>query len=111
MIEIFLIFDILIAVDEDLRKIIIETHELAKDNNVMLKKIRGNQRRDAFFRAVRWIVVIGISVASYYLIQPYLTYVTALSSSAKEGASSLQGLMPASGNFQDLVKQYQELSQ
>ncbi len=54
------------------KKLLEETFELVKDNNVMLHKIRSAQKWASFMRIVYWLVIIGISIGAFYVLQPYV---------------------------------------
>ena len=49
-----------------------KTYVLSQENNEMLKKIKGSQKMSNIMRWVYWIVIIVLSVASFWLIQPYI---------------------------------------
>ena len=54
------------------RQLLQETHELAQENNKILKGIRRSNRWASFFRTLYWVLVIGISVGAFYYVQPYV---------------------------------------
>ena len=51
--------------DADERKILLE-------NNQMLHKLLRAQHWATAWSVLRWVIIIGISIASYYYLQPYL---------------------------------------
>ena len=48
----------------------------SEENNIILKKMRSANRWATFFRFTYWLIIIGISVGSYYYIQPYVNTLT-----------------------------------
>jgi len=59
---------------------------LAEENNAILRQIRGSQKTAKMFRAIYWVVIIALTVGSYYAAKPYLDTVM--------GAyANVQGLM------------------
>ena len=54
------------------REMLEKTYALSQENNEMLKKIKGSQKMSNIMRWVYWIVVIVLSVGSFWLIQPYI---------------------------------------
>ncbi|PIQ91919.1 MAG: hypothetical protein COV70_01670 [Parcubacteria group bacterium CG11_big_fil_rev_8_21_14_0_20_39_22] len=58
--------------DQEERELLRRTAKLAQENNQMLKKMR----RSAFFGKLLhlfyWVVIIGLSVAVYYYVEPYV---------------------------------------
>ncbi len=61
--------------DPELAKILKETWRLSKENNEMLHKVRGVQKRDALFGFLKWLFIIGLGVGSFYFLQPYIDLV------------------------------------
>lgn len=49
-----------------------EMYRMVKENNQMLYRIRRAARWGIIFRIFYWMVIIGLSVGTYYYIQPYL---------------------------------------
>ena len=78
------------------RSLLERTHKLAEENNEILRKMRRMNRISGVFRAIYWIVIIGVSVGAYYLIQPYVDSTMKLYNDAK---SSLQGQMTTMQNI------------
>ncbi len=54
------------------------------DTNKMLHGMRRNQRWHSFMALLWWAVIIGASVWSYYLIQPYIAQATAAYGNTKD---------------------------
>ncbi len=54
------------------REILRRVAMLTEENNALLKKTLRRGRIGTAFRFLYWLVIIGISVASYYYIQPYV---------------------------------------
>jgi len=55
------------------KDLLLRTFEYARENNVMLKKMRSSRRWGGFFRFIYWIAIIIGSVWLYYFIEPYLS--------------------------------------
>ena len=77
--------------DPELRKLLLETHELAKENNELLHRVRAVQKRAAVWRAFKIFILVGLAFGSFYFIEPYLARIMDLYSSA--------GGQLKSGNF------------
>ncbi len=58
--------------DEESKKLIEETLELAKDNNEMLHSMRRSMRIARIMSILYWIIIIGSAIGVYYYIQPYV---------------------------------------
>jgi hypothetical protein len=58
--------------DPESKKLLEDTFKLAKDNNVILRKIRRRQKWSSFMQVIYWLIIIGISVGAFYLLQPYV---------------------------------------
>lgn len=50
-----------------------EIKNLAAENNRILRKLLGYQRRRFFWFVLQWVVIIGITLGSFYYLEPYLT--------------------------------------
>ena len=46
--------------------------ELAEDSNRILHQMRRANRWANFFTFIKWLVIIALSLGSYYYIEPYL---------------------------------------
>ena len=86
--------------EENLKQIL----ELTQDNNKMLHKIRNVQKREAIFRAVKLLVIIGVSVASFYYVEPYLNKMLGLVSSVTGMEQKLNSSSLNIGSLQDILK-------
>ena len=86
--------------DGDLKQIL----ELTQDNNKMLHKIRNVQKREAIFRAIKLLVIIGFSVASFYYVEPYLNKMLGLLSSVSGIEQKLNSSSLNIGSLQDILK-------
>jgi len=53
------------------RSLLEETHELAEENNKLLRAMKRSQRFASIMRVIYWVVIIGLSIGAYYYIQPY----------------------------------------
>lgn len=76
--------------DEKEKKLLEQTYELAKENNVMLQKIRGYQKRALMFRVVYWVIIVAFAYGAYFYIEPYVQKFISLYSS---GNQSLQNFV------------------
>lgn len=81
------------------RDLLVKTHELAEENNKMLRSLRNAQRWDRVIKYGYWVVIIGLSFGAYYFIQPYMESL---------GVGSLmrspQGDTQKVSQFQELLK-------
>ena len=68
----------MLFMDPESKKLLQDTLALTEENNKMLHKIRGIQRRGAIWQALKWIIIIGIAFGSFYFIEPYLNKVMEL---------------------------------
>ena len=80
------------------KKLLKETFELAKENNKLLRKVRGVQRWQAFWSVFRVIIIMGIALGALYYLEPYMEKIITLFnqvSGMKQSldASSLGGIL------------------
>ncbi len=67
--------------DQEIREIRAELKQigdLSKDNNAMLHGIQRRAQLSMVFSALRWIVIIGLTVGAYYSLLPYLKELTSV---------------------------------
>ena len=50
-----------------------ELLELTRENNKILRKMRRAQKIASYVRAFYWLVIIGVTVGSFYFLQPYVS--------------------------------------
>ena len=46
--------------------------KLTEENNMLLIQMRRSARIGTFFRAVYWLIIIGLSIGAFYFVQPYI---------------------------------------
>ncbi len=78
-----------------------ETLALAKENNKMLHKVRNVQKWAAFWRVLKLLIVVGLTLGSFYYIEPYLNKMLDLYNSISNTQQKLNG---GANNIQDLIK-------
>ncbi len=78
--------------DPESKQLLEKTFALAEENNKMLHSMRSAQKRAAFMRFVYWLIIIGITVASYYLMQPYVAKLQELVKSSQSSINQLKNL-------------------
>ncbi|MEI6396598.1 MAG: hypothetical protein WCO48_00785 [Candidatus Taylorbacteria bacterium] len=54
------------------RSLLTQTHKLAEENNSILRSLRRSRRISTLLSIFYWVVIIAISVGSYYFIEPYM---------------------------------------
>ncbi|MDE2172705.1 MAG: hypothetical protein KGJ33_02060 [Patescibacteria group bacterium] len=52
--------------------LLMRTHELAQENNAILRKMRRASLWTTIFRVIYWLILAGVGVGTYYVLQPYL---------------------------------------
>ncbi len=76
--------------DQELEKMIRETVRLSRENNEMLRKMRGAQKRAAFWRFLKFLIYIALLVATYRFIMPYVNELRASYESARSSLDEIQ---------------------
>jgi hypothetical protein len=67
--------------DPETKKLLDETLELARENNKLLQKIHGVQKRAIWWSILKAVVVIGIAFGSFYFLEPYVARIESVYSS------------------------------
>lgn len=58
--------------DENEKELLERTYELTKDTNDKVSRLYRSYRWGRAFKIFYWLVIIGLSVGAYWLIQPYI---------------------------------------
>ncbi|MEI8270763.1 MAG: hypothetical protein WCG45_05325 [bacterium] len=61
--------------DPESKKLLEDTYQLTKDNNVILHKVRSIQKWQAFWSTLRIIILIGVTLGAAYYLEPYVAKV------------------------------------
>jgi len=94
-------YDKIQFMDQESKQLLQNTLVLAEENNKMLHKIRGVQKRGTLWQVLKLIVIIGIALGSFYYIEPYLNKIIDL-------YNSVSGMQQQINNspIQDLLKKF-----
>jgi hypothetical protein len=60
-------------VEPEERQLLERIAHLTKENNLLLQKMRQGVVLNRYVRVLYWIIIIGLSIWGYYLIQPYIS--------------------------------------
>ena len=80
--------------DPEIKKLLYETHELAEENNKMLRKVRGVQKRQAFLSFLHWFLIIGVAIGAFYFLQPYISKVRAFFGDVSSAVEKVKDIAP-----------------
>ncbi|MBK5215197.1 MAG: hypothetical protein JJE53_00080 [Candidatus Pacebacteria bacterium] len=64
--------------DQETKQLLEENLKLSKENNEMLNSLIRSKKQNAIFKAVYWVIIILITIGSYYFIKPYISSLTSL---------------------------------
>ncbi len=76
--------------DPDTQKMLRETLRLSRDNNEMLHKMRGAQKRAAFWRFIKMLFSLSLLILAYYYLAPYVQSVKESYDSVRASISDIQ---------------------
>lgn len=68
----FNILAILVGMNPEERSLLQRTYELVEENNKILTTLRRASRVGIAIKVFYWVVIIGLSLGSFYFIQPYI---------------------------------------
>ena len=89
--------------DPETKKLLEETHALAKDNHKMLRSIRRGQWMSLMSTIVIWVAVLALPLYLYrQYLQPLIEQVSDTSGVATSTTSTLLGI-PSFPNIQNLI--------
>jgi len=88
----------MLSMDPESKQLLQNTLALAEENNKMLHKVRGVQRRGIVWQVLKYLLILGIAFGSFYYIEPYLNKIMNFYNSVagieqKIDSSPLQGLL------------------
>ncbi len=84
-----------------------KTLTVVEENNKMLHKIRGVQKRETFWRVLKLFIIIGITFGSFYFIEPYLNKIINLYSSISGIQQDTQNIKNVPSNsLKNLLKKF-----
>ncbi len=90
------------------KELLERTYKLVEENNSILISIRRGNRISTAMRVIYWLVILGFSFGAYYLIQPYLNFLTGITGIGNDKVQSIQGIPGSLSSFQnglqDLLK-------
>ncbi len=70
--------------EPEIKHLLEENLALAKENNKMLKRLRGGQKWSSLGRLVHWILIIVATVWAYYYFSSYIEWFNKLKESLPE---------------------------
>jgi len=89
--------------DPESKKLLEETFALAQENNKMLHRVRSVQKWATFWSGVKIFLIIGITLGSFYFLEPYINKIGDLYNSI---SGTTQNVDNNSSSFQDLLKKF-----
>lgn len=96
--------------NEEEKALLIETAELARKNNKILRGMQREANVGKLFHSLKWLVIIAVTVWSYFLIQPYLKQIQSIYTSvqgAQQSVTDLQGKMQIdTSQFENFLKSF-----
>jgi hypothetical protein len=82
-----------------------ELTAIVEENQQMIKSMYRRAQIASYFVAIKWIVIIGLTVGSLYFIQPYLeTLMKIYGSFGSSNPAQMMGQNSGGGSILDLIK-------
>lgn len=88
-----------------------EILELTKENNRMIRALRGAQKRAAAFRLLYWLVIIGLlAFGAFYYVQPYLEQIMGVYAGAQSSIDAIQNATSSvqNGDWKSILDSYKQ---
>lgn len=92
--------------DPESKQLLQNTLVLTEENNKLLHKIRGVQKRETFWNVFKMIIIIGIAFGSFYYIEPYLNKIMDLYNSISGVKQNIEDVSNKASSFKDLLKKF-----
>lgn len=74
------------------RQLLQETYRLSQENNKMLSTMHRAMMWGRVWRALYWVVIIGLTVGAFYFIEPYLQTLLDTYGALQSNAGDIQNL-------------------
>jgi hypothetical protein len=75
------------------------TARLAEENNKILRSLQRSKRWGTIIHIIYWVIIIGLSVGSYFAIQPLLNTIPALLGATQSNPSLANDLLQQLQSF------------
>ena len=86
------------------RQILIQTHRMVEENNALLRKMRRAALLGQVFHVLYWVVIIGLSVGAYYVVQPYVDQIRGIYSGVQTDVGAVKNVAKELGNLGGIFK-------
>jgi len=83
----------MLLMDPESKQLLQNTLALAEENNKLLHKIRGVQKRETIWNVLKLAVIIAIAFGSFYYIEPYLNQLVGIYDGAKNNIDSFNSVL------------------
>ncbi len=80
--------------DPDLEQKIQNIQQIVEENNKMLHKVRGVQKRQAFWGVLKVLFFIGIALGAFYFLEPYIANISKFLSDTGTTLNSIKNILP-----------------
>ena len=64
-----------------------EARRLLEENNKILRQMRSAQRWGVVFQTIKWVIILGLALGSFYYLEPYLNQI-------RDFYGSVNGVLP-----------------
>jgi preprotein translocase subunit SecE len=86
-------YDKIQFMDSESKQLLQNTLALTEENNKLLHKIRGVQRRETIWNIVKILVIVAIAFGSFYYIEPYLNQLIGVYNGAKSNIDNFNSVL------------------
>jgi len=85
--------------DSESKKLLEQTFSLVEENNKLLHKVRGVQKRQTLWTVIKLLFIVGLTLGSFYYLEPYVNKIM-------DTFNQLSGMQQKldSGSFKDVFK-------
>lgn len=87
------------------KSVLLRTHELAEENNKILRKMRRASRLGMLMHALYWVLIIVVGFGAFYFVQPFVESLLG----AFDAVGGLPGLKSGVTQFQDAARTFDNI--
>jgi preprotein translocase subunit SecE len=80
--------------DQEEKELLQATFNLAEENNKMLHKVRGVQKRQAFLSVLKVLFFVGLALGAFYFLEPYFNNISRFIEQTSTTFNSIKNILP-----------------
>lgn len=80
--------------DPETKKLLEHTAAMVDENNILLRKMNRRAKWESFMHIIYWILIIAVTLGSYYFVEPYFQKIVSTYQAVQAGANKVNNFNP-----------------